>query len=402
MSNQENVTEVVSVDPSALVSKAPAALIAMSQGSCFGKRYSLEEASMSLGRAAECSIQIDQQGVSRRHFTLITEATGVVRLEDAGSTNGTLLNGRWLRPGESVQLQDGDHIWCGGILLKFIAKGNCEHVFLEELHRKACFDSLTGIFNRGHFQVLGEAEFQRAKRHDHLLSLLLLDLDHFKTLNDRFGHLCGDKVLQETAELIQQRLRREDILARWGRGVRCPAAGDESRGCFHRGPRPPHHGRRALLSLPGRTGQGDDFRGRREPGNASTGTGRPVRLVRRAALASQTKGTEPSLPGGAKHTTPRSRRNGLATGQCLDVRYPGGHGANRALNAAVGKLTENLWRRRWSRVLADDRGVRTVASARMPSSVGRGLGQSLWVLRNRAAGLRHRQSLAQMSNAVSR
>jgi diguanylate cyclase (GGDEF)-like protein len=102
------------------------------------------------------------------------------------------------------------------VLLKFVAEGKSDHAFLEELRRQACLDALTGLANRRHFRDLGAAEFLRAQRYGRDLSLILLDFDDFKQLNDRYGHPCGDKVLAETSARLQQRLRRQDLLGRWG------------------------------------------------------------------------------------------------------------------------------------------------------------------------------------------
>jgi diguanylate cyclase (GGDEF)-like protein len=77
-------------------------------------------------------------------------------------------------------------------------------------------DSLTGCFNRRHFFELAEQEFQRAVRYHHSLSLILLDIDHFKKFNDTYGHPAGDKILCDLVDACRGTLRSIDIIGRYG------------------------------------------------------------------------------------------------------------------------------------------------------------------------------------------
>lgn len=84
---------------------------------------------------------------------------------------------------------------------------------LEELSNT---DGLTKIYNRRYFTELVELEFQRAKRYGSKLSYLMLDIDHFKPVNDQFGHLIGDRLLVSVAGILESNLRRHDVLGRYG------------------------------------------------------------------------------------------------------------------------------------------------------------------------------------------
>jgi len=86
----------------------------------------------------------------------------------------------------------------------------------EEVHALAITDELTRVFNRRHFIELAEYELERAKRYRHALSLIIFDIDNFKKVNDKFGHLCGDVVLQELSLTCRTILRQCDTLARFG------------------------------------------------------------------------------------------------------------------------------------------------------------------------------------------
>ncbi|MBF0339855.1 MAG: diguanylate cyclase [Magnetococcales bacterium] len=84
------------------------------------------------------------------------------------------------------------------------------------LETQAFTDALTGACNRARLQGVLKAELQRANRHDLPLSVILCDIDHFKRVNDRFGHQIGDDVLRQVANLMKTNIRAEDFLARWG------------------------------------------------------------------------------------------------------------------------------------------------------------------------------------------
>ncbi len=87
---------------------------------------------------------------------------------------------------------------------------------MHELELATRIDGLTQIYNRKYWQESLSVEFARSKRHNHPLSLLMFDLDHFKKLNDNYGHQCGDLVLIETASRIKQLLRTGDLFGRYG------------------------------------------------------------------------------------------------------------------------------------------------------------------------------------------
>jgi len=85
-----------------------------------------------------------------------------------------------------------------------------------EVRRLAIIDELTGIFNRRHFFELAEREFKRSKRYQQPLTCLMIDIDHFKKVNDTFGHDCGDAILKLTAATILNSIRENDIFGRYG------------------------------------------------------------------------------------------------------------------------------------------------------------------------------------------
>ncbi len=103
---------------------------------------------------------------------------------------------------------------------------NHPYVFVEHLLKPNCFysrvkhriwlDPLTGIFNRRYFENQLSKELQRASRYEHSLSILFVDIDQFKKINDEFGHQIGDSVLEQISEMIERSVRSVDVVARYG------------------------------------------------------------------------------------------------------------------------------------------------------------------------------------------
>ena len=86
----------------------------------------------------------------------------------------------------------------------------------EKLEELSNTDELTRLANRRHFMQVAEIELLRAKRYEHSLSCILIDLDHFKRVNDTYGHLAGDEVLRTVSSAIRSNVRQQDVAARYG------------------------------------------------------------------------------------------------------------------------------------------------------------------------------------------
>ncbi len=135
-------------------------------------------------------------------------------LYDQGSTNGTFVNDRQLTG--SCLLQDGDYLRVGNNLYRYLAGGNIEAEYHEEIYRLTILDGLTRIHNRRYLSEFLEREVVRSQRHERPLSVLMIDIDRFKSINDSLGHLCGDFVLRELADILRETVRTEDLFARYG------------------------------------------------------------------------------------------------------------------------------------------------------------------------------------------
>ena len=86
----------------------------------------------------------------------------------------------------------------------------------ERAREMADIDGLTGVFNRRHLEKRLPAELERLARYEHEMAILMIDIDHFKRINDEFGHLLGDEVLRQASKLMQQKLRKADVVCRFG------------------------------------------------------------------------------------------------------------------------------------------------------------------------------------------
>lgn len=178
-----------------------------------GRKYDLRTEQTLIGRAAKAEIQVDQESISRNHACITNTSRGVF-IKDLGSTNGTFVNDEPVQGEQS--LRNGDLVKIGRTIFKFIAGGNIETAYHDEIYRLTTMDGLTQIYNRRYFEEALEREVSRSRRYERSLSLVMFDVDHFKQVNDRYGHLAGDHVLKQLASTLRTRIRREDVFARYG------------------------------------------------------------------------------------------------------------------------------------------------------------------------------------------
>ena len=184
-------------------------------GANAGAIHSLVADESIIGRGKECTLRIIDPGISRRHARIVRQGPGKYVVEDLGSSNGTSVGG--VRIAGHHPLTEGDRVGVGpNIELRFGFTDEAEEGALRRLYESSVLDALTGAYNRKHFEERLASELAYAKRHVTPLSLLLFDLDHFKRVNDTFGHLGGDHVLRTIGGLVKRILRVEDVFARYG------------------------------------------------------------------------------------------------------------------------------------------------------------------------------------------
>jgi two-component system cell cycle response regulator len=177
-----------------------------------GKRFSLADGLVQIGRGADNDVVLHSDSVSRRHAR-IERSTATYRVVDLQSTNGTYVNDEVVQDRE---LSRGDQIKIGDTIMKFLSGADLESQYHETIYRMTIMDGLMGIHNKRYLVEQLDRELSRATRHGRPLSLVMCDIDHFKNVNDEFGHLAGDHVLKEVAQLAKSRLRPDDVIARYG------------------------------------------------------------------------------------------------------------------------------------------------------------------------------------------
>lgn len=179
-----------------------------------GRRHVLDQEVITIGRDRENDIVLDSDSVSRRHAR-VEHREGRIYLTDLDSTNGTYVNDD-NEPVRDCQLRRGDQVKIGDTIFKYLSGSDVEAQYHETIFNMTITDGLTDVGNKKRLDQLVQKEIPRAVRHNRELSLLMVDIDHFKDVNDTYGHLAGDSVLRDLAGILQKRLRPDDELGRYG------------------------------------------------------------------------------------------------------------------------------------------------------------------------------------------
>jgi two-component system cell cycle response regulator len=353
-----NVTHETEVPSPSTTVRDRASLVVLA-GPRVGTLVRIEGRELIIGRSLRAELCVDDDGVSRHHAR-IRPGDGGIWIEDLESRNGTFVNG--VKVTTPVRLEDGDKIHVGrSSIVKFTYHDALDDSFQERVVVSALRDPLTRLYNKRYFDERLDAELRFAHRHGSQLALLMIDVDHFKRVNDQRGHLVGDTVLTSVAQALARAIRNEDVAARFGgeefvvilraTGLdqalllgRAPAAQD--RGAAHRDRR-----------RPAAAGDRVDRRRRAQPGR---------RHRRRAGRG----GGSRAVRGQASRPQPR-RGRGVGVG--------GGGGGGAALDARAVGVVHRPERHR-DRV-ARRRRCRWSSAARQVGGVDR-----------RAAGVDHRQA----------
>jgi diguanylate cyclase (GGDEF)-like protein len=166
-----------------------------------------------VGRQSDCALALKDDSVSRNHarFELRDDCVWV---SDLGSRNGTWVNG--VRTLTQVPLSTADRISIGRVRLRYSREEQATLDRMRELLAAVARDHLTGLYNRRYFEHRFAAEVAYCTRHRSPLALLALDVDHFKSVNDRYGHPTGDQALRAIAVALSTGVRAEDVVCRIG------------------------------------------------------------------------------------------------------------------------------------------------------------------------------------------
>ncbi len=178
----------------------------------------LEREEVTLGRALEADVRVNDAKVSRRHATIksvVNTATGRTEyiVKELGSRNGILVNGS--RVDEAI-LVHGDKITIGEHILRFELLDEIDLEYQQQIHRLITHDDLTGLLSGRSFFSELRREAARARADGRQLCVLVMDVDHFKKVNDTYGHLTGSKTLEEIGQCIITIMRSGDAASRFG------------------------------------------------------------------------------------------------------------------------------------------------------------------------------------------
>jgi len=209
------IREALFDDPSR--NRRHAALIVL-RGAEIGRDFRLRKNRMVVGRGETADIRLPDDRASREHASVAYTGAGrgddtAFELTDLESTNHTLVNGERV---SSVQLRDGDKIQIGDTILKYVVMDSIEASFHAEIRDRIVYDQLTGLLTKESLYLAFARELQRCLQYGHPLSVLMMDLDRFKSVNDTHGHLMGSHVLSEVGGIIRHAIRAADVSARYG------------------------------------------------------------------------------------------------------------------------------------------------------------------------------------------
>ncbi len=166
----------------------------------------------SIGREPSSDIFCDDKSVSREHAFILKSDAGFV-IKDARSTNGTFVDGAQII---ECQLTDGCKIQVGNHIFKFLAGDSIESQYHETVYSMMTKDGLTNVYNKRYLVDAVAREFERSQAYGRPFSMIMMDIDHFKSFNDTHGHLAGDEVLQEFAKRLESQCGPNQIVARFG------------------------------------------------------------------------------------------------------------------------------------------------------------------------------------------
>jgi two-component system, cell cycle response regulator len=186
-------------------------------GAIPGALIGLEPSGVRLGRAVDNTIQVSDESVSRYHAFLWSDEQGRAWFTDLGSTNGSYLNGLPTPGHTSVRLRNGDQVQFGlRVTVKFVELNEREAECQRSLYERAVRDALTGLHNRAYFLDQLQPLADRGASVNLGLAVMMVDIDHFKRVNDTYGHDAGDLVLRKVASVLMEATRRGDMVARYG------------------------------------------------------------------------------------------------------------------------------------------------------------------------------------------
>jgi two-component system cell cycle response regulator len=189
-------------------------LLTMLTGLNAGQVFPLDGAETTIGRAKDAHVRLDEAGISRNHARIVRTDDGRFVAEDLRSTNGLFVNGARV---QKAVLGASDRIQVGpNVIFRFGLLDAEEEELARQLFESSTRDALTRAYNRKYLSERLGAEVAYAQRHATTLAVILLDLDHFKRVNDSHGHQAGDAVLRVVAAQIARLIRAEDIFARFG------------------------------------------------------------------------------------------------------------------------------------------------------------------------------------------
>ena len=204
-------------NPAPIPTQRRPALVSL-RGELLAVPIPLDRDKVTLGRALEADVRINDSRASRLHARISVERNAdndSVRcvIRDLASTNGTLVNGQVLS--EAV-LNEGDKILIGDQLFRFDMLDEIDREFQQQIHRLISHDELTGLLTSKSFFSELRREAAQAEIKSQPFCVLMMDVDHFKEVNDTYGHLVGSQTLEEISSVIKNALRAGDVAARFG------------------------------------------------------------------------------------------------------------------------------------------------------------------------------------------